>query len=140
MSFVVVLSSRESCSRIFYDAKAMNEKYTDQMLDLKFDTLQEQMETRFDQILEQGARVENQTTKTNGHVAQAFRDIEAQKKFSWLLVGGWTIFVLFVVPALGLTMYKVWNVPTLSEYQIKQASLQGALQAMEQINLNKINP
>lgn len=76
-----------------------------------------------------------QAKLTNGHVADAFREIDKQKKFSWLLMGGWTIFVLFVVPALGITMYKVWSAPNLTEYQIKQASQQGAIQAFEQLNV-----
>lgn len=117
----------------------MSEKYSDGVLDVKFQELQEQMETRFEQLMEQGARIENQTMKTNGSVAKVIQDISDinEKKipainYRWaILVGGWAIFTLFVLPAVGITMYKVWSAPhQLTTYEIQQASQQGVQDAL----------
>lgn len=81
-----------------------------------------------------------QAKLTNGHVADAFREIDNLKGDRRFLRGMWVIIVLMVVPALGITMYRVWDTPQLTPYQIKQASLDGELQAMEQIKLEKSNP
>lgn len=115
----------------------MSEKYSDPVLDIKFQSMQEHMETRIEQVLEQGARIENQTTKTNGHVAAAFKEIDRLKKISWMQMGGWAVVIIAILPALGLTMYKVWNTKTITQSQIQEASQQGLENALENYQLSK---
>lgn len=70
---------------------------------MKFQNLQEQMETRFDQQLEFLGRIENQTLKTNGLVAGLTKWREQMK--GGMKVSG--VVLLFVI--LPLAAYVLYN-------------------------------
>lgn len=110
--------------------------------------MQEQNDARFDQLLEQGGRIENQTTKTNGHVADAFKKIDTNRreqeieneklrKFNWILIGGWGIFTILVAPILvGLVLSELSRKP-ITPLEVQQASEAGVNQALQAYNISK---
>lgn len=100
------------------------------MLDLKFQTMQTQLEERFDQLQEAVARVETQTTKTNGKVADAFIQIEAGKKFNWKITGALVLGMATLLPIMGFTLLRVWDTPAVTQGQIKNAVQLGVSQAL----------
>lgn len=116
----------------------MSDKYSDAVLDLKFQAMQEQNDARFDQLLQQGARIENQTTKTNGHVAVAFKDIEELKQSRTGLTYAFALFVLVVLPILGVTLLRVWDTKQVTQVQVQQAVQTGVDNAL--LNYEKTNP
>lgn len=50
--------------------------------------------------------IKEQTTKTNGHVADAFREIDKLKTWRAFLTGAWAIVTLMVLPVVMYLLYQ----------------------------------
>lgn len=79
-----------------------------------------------------------QATKTNGSVAKAMIDIENLKRWRTGLTYSWIAFTILMLPILGFTLLRVWDTPTLTTYQVQQASQQGVQKAFETQELQQI--
>lgn len=125
-----------------------SEKYNDGVLDLKFTHLEksveavkvdtiEHMDTQFEakmavinDIAKDVSETRTQTQKTNGHVADAFREIESLKASRVGFTYAMAVAMVVIVPILGLSLYKIWSTPpALSEKQIQAAAYAGVIQA-----------
>lgn len=76
------------------------EKYTDGLLDEKFLTIAEKMDDHFDALTVILGDIKKQTTVTNGRVGS----LEGWKN---RLIGGWFVFSIICLPALGFLCWKV---------------------------------
>lgn len=52
------------------------------------------------------ATIKEQTIKTNGHVADAFREIDKLKTWRAFLTGAWAIVTLVILPVLMYLLYQ----------------------------------
>lgn len=79
-----------------------------------------------------------QATKTNGSVAKATIEIEHLKRWRTGLTYAYLVLMVVILPILGFTLLRVWNTPPLTASQIKQASQQGVIQGIEQLQVKTL--
>lgn len=77
----------------------------------------------------------SQAKLTNGHVADAFREIENLKRWRTGLTYAWAVFVLILLPILGETLYKTWNTEELTAQQVQYSVKNGVTDALAQYQL-----
>lgn len=80
-----------------YPLSFMNEDYSNRELDERFTALQDSFEVRLDVQTQTLARIESQTTKTNGHVADAFKQIATLQGENRFIRGGAAASAFFLV-------------------------------------------
>lgn len=105
----------------------MTDKYSEAYLDEKFRSQEELMDAHFAAIVTTLKSVDEQTKKTNGSVAKANIEIENLKLWRTGLTYAYTVALLFIIPVLALSLYKIWNQPpALTEEQV-QAAMSAAI-------------
>lgn len=78
----------------------MTSKYPDTTLDEKFKSIERLMGDHFEATTKVLGDIKEQTTKTNGSV----RSLQLWKSYT---LGGFSVFVIVVIPALGFLAYQV---------------------------------
>lgn len=84
------------------------------------------LENRLTRIEDKLGATLDQTKKTNGHVADAMRDIASLKEFKSGMIYAWIFALTIIVPILGISLYKVWNTKPVTASQI-QAAVQAGI-------------
>lgn len=103
--------------------------YSDRELDERFTSLQDSFEVRLDaQTLTLG-RIETQTTKTNGHVADAFKEINALKGDNKYMKGGIAASTFFIIMITGVVGYWFNDYIKHRDKEFSQEQIQSAVAA-----------
>lgn len=113
----------------------MSEKYNDGVLDEKFSSLHEKIETYAEAQMRVLSRIEDQTTRTNGRVTA----MEKWRSFITGFVYAVGVFMtVIILPLLGSTMYEIYVVipkqeakqTNITSQQMQAASYAGVQQAI----------
>lgn len=87
---------------------------------------------RLTRIEDLAASTERQAKATNGHVADAFREINYLKQWKTGLLYAWSFALIVIVPILALSLYKVWSSD--APDMIQKAVAAGVTEAIKNAN------